>query len=122
MAHFITAMARGELWWAYGQLETLRGYCVSLARLRQNFSDTGVGEAYFKVEHALPAEQLAPLQASLCPMEAGAMLQAAQVILHFYQEVAPPLARAHGITYPVDLERIMSDRLQKVNASRRPGL
>jgi len=121
LSHFITAIARGQLWWAYGQLEALRGYCVNLARLRQNFSDTGVGEAYFKVEHALAPEQLAPLQASLCPMEAGAMLQAARVIVHFYQEVAPPLARTHGITYPVDLERVMSDRLQKVNFSRRSG-
>jgi hypothetical protein len=49
-------------------------------------------------------------------MEAGAMLQAAWVILRFYQEVAPPLARTHGIAYPVDLERVISDRLQKVNA------
>ena len=122
LSHFITAMARGQLWWAYGQLEALRGYCVNLARLRQNFSDTGVGEAYFKVEHALAPEQLAPLQASLCPMEADAMLQAAWVILHFYQEVAPPLARTHGIAYPVDLERVMSDRLQKVSSSRRSGL
>ncbi len=44
------------------------------------------------------------------------MFQAARVIVHFYQEVAPPLARAHGIAYPVDLERVMSDRLQKVLA------
>jgi hypothetical protein len=44
------------------------------------------------------------------------MLQAAWVILRFYQEVAPRLARAHGIAYPVDLERVMSDRLGKVNA------
>jgi predicted nucleotidyltransferase len=118
LSHFITAIARGQLWWAYGQLEALRLYCVNLARLRQNFSDTDVGEeGYFKVEHALPTEQLSSLQATFCPMEAGAMLQAAQVIVHFYQEVAPPLARTHGITYPVDLERVMSDRLQKVNSS-----
>jgi hypothetical protein len=116
LSHFITAMARGQLWWAYGQLEALRGYCVALARLRQDFSDIGAGEAYFKVEHALPAERLAPLQTTFCPMEAGAMLQAAWVILRFYQEVAPPLARTHGIAYPVDLERVISDRLQKVNA------
>ncbi len=113
-------MARGLLWWAYGQLEALRRYCVNLARLRQNFSDTDPGEeVYFKVEHVLPPEQLSSLQATFCPMEAGAMLQAAWVIVHFYQEVAPPLTRTHGITYPVDLERVMSDRLQKVNSSRR---
>jgi len=118
LSHFITALARGQLWWAYGQLEALRLYCVNLARLRHNFLDTGVGqEGYFKVERALPAEQLSSLQATFCPMEAGAMLQAARVIVHFYEEVAPPLARTHGIIYPVDLERVMSDRLEKVNSS-----
>jgi predicted nucleotidyltransferase len=119
LSHFITAMARGQLWWAYGQLEALRRYAVNLARLRHDFSDAGVGEeAYFKVEHALPAEQLAPLQATVCPLEAGAMLQAARAIVHFYQEVAPPLARTHGITYPVDLERAMSDRLREVTSGQ----
>jgi predicted nucleotidyltransferase len=119
LSHFITAMARGQLWWAYGQLEALRRYAVNLARLRHDFSDAGVGEeAYFKVEHALPAEQLAPLQATFCPLEAGAMLQAARAIVHFYREVAPPLARAHGIAYPVDLERVMSGRLQKVTSGQ----
>jgi predicted nucleotidyltransferase len=114
LSHFIKAMARGQLWFAYGELEALRQYCVSLARLRHNFSDADAGkEVYFKIEHALPTEQLASLQATFCPMEAGAMLQAAWVIVHFYQAVAPPLARAHGITYPVDLERVLSDRLQK---------
>ena len=30
------------------------------------------------------------------------MLQAARVIVRFYQELAPLLARTHGITYPAD--------------------
>ncbi len=101
-------------------MEALRGYCVSLARLRQDFSDAGVGEAYFKVERALPAERLAPLQATFCPPEAGALLRAAWAILRFYQAVAPPLARAHGIAYPVDLERVMTGRLEKVSAGQIP--
>lgn len=115
LAHFITAMERGELWWASGQLEALRRYAVNLSRLRHNFSDVEVGEeAYFKVDRALPTEQLAPLQATFCPMELSAMLRAALVIVHFYQELAPSLARAHGVTYPADLERVLSDRLQKL--------
>jgi len=110
--HFITPMARGQLWSAYGALEELRLTCVNLARLRQNFQDAA--EGYEKVEQALPVEQLAPLQATFCPMERGAMLQAALLIVRFYQELAPPLAQTHGILYPADLARVLYDRLEQL--------
>jgi hypothetical protein len=110
--HFITPMARGQLWSAYGALEELRLTCVNLARLRQNFQDAA--EGYEKVEQVLPVEQLAPLQATFCPMERGAMLQAALLIVRFYQELAPPLAQTHGIPYPADLARMLSDRLEQL--------
>ncbi|MCI0399220.1 MAG: aminoglycoside 6-adenylyltransferase [Chloroflexi bacterium] len=116
LSHFITAMGRGQLWWAYGQLEELRRTCVNLAHLRHNFS--AEAEGYEKVEQALPIEQLAPLQATFCPMEPEAMLQAGHAILRFYQELAPPLARTHGIAYPDALERIMSGRLEKLRHPR----
>jgi hypothetical protein len=105
-------MARGQLWWAYGQLEELRRYDVNLARLRQNFSAGADG--YEKVDAALPVEQLSSLQATCCPLEQGAMLQAVLVIVRLYQEVAPLLARTHGIPYPADLERVMYGRLEKL--------
>jgi len=114
--HFITAMARGHIWSAYGHLEELRLTCVNLARLRQNFS--AGAEGYEKLEQAIAVEQLSPLQATFCPLEQGAMLQAALLIVRFYQELAPPLARAHGITYPADLERVMSDRLEQLCNAR----
>lgn len=110
--HFMTPMARGQLWSAYGALEELRLTCVNLARLRQNFS--AEAEGYEKVEQAIPVRQLAPLQATCCPLERGAMLQAALVIVRFYQELAPPLAQAHGIPYPADLARVMSRRLDQL--------
>jgi hypothetical protein len=112
LSHFITAMARGQLWWAHSQLEELRRYCVNLARLRQNFSAEAAG--YEKVELALPVEQLAPLEATYCPLEPGAMLEAGLVIVSFYQELAQPLARMQGITYPAGLERVMNERLAKL--------
>jgi predicted nucleotidyltransferase len=119
LSHFTTAMARGQLWWAHGQLEALRRCCVNLARLRHNFLDADVGEeAYFKVEKALPAEQLAPLQATYCPLERAAMLQAALIVVRFYQELASSLARAHGIAYPAGLERVMLSRLQNIDAAK----
>ena len=112
LSHFITAMGRGQLWWAHGQLEELRRYCVNLALLRHNFSIEA--EGYEKVEQALPVEQLSPLQATYCPLEHGAMLQAGLVIVRFFQDLAPLLARTHGIPYPDALERLMLDRLEHI--------
>ena len=121
LSHFATAMARGQLWWAHGQLEALRNGCINLARLRHNFADPDVGsEAYFKVDKALPAGLLAPLQPTYCPLEQAAMLQSALAIVGFYQELAVPLAQAHGIAYPAGLERVMLRRLEKIGAAR-PG-
>jgi hypothetical protein len=47
-------------------------------------------------------------------MEPEAMGQAALAILRCYRELAPPLARTHGLTYPADLERMMMDRLKQI--------
>lgn len=113
--HFITPLARGHLWGAYGALEDLRHTCVNLTRLRQNFAVEA--EGYEKVEQAIPIEQLLPLQATCCPLECEAMLQAIFVIVHFYQEVAPPLAQAHGIPYPAELERVMYARLEQLRGA-----
>jgi len=116
LSHFITAMGRGQLWWAHGQLEALRSICVNLARLRNNFLDSGVGEEpYFKIEKSMPVEQLTPLQGTFAPMEENALLKAGIAIVHFYRELAPPLAQMHGLPYPQDLERVMMDRLEKLS-------
>jgi predicted nucleotidyltransferase len=118
LLHFVKALDRGQLWFAYGELEVLRRMCINLARLRHNFADPGVGdEPHFKIEDAMPVEQLAPLQATYCPMEPEAMLQAARVIFRFYQELAPPLAQTHGIPYPADLERVMVARLEELGGA-----
>lgn len=114
LSHFITALGRGQLWWAGGQLEALRGICVNLARLKQNFAEAEVGEEpYFKLEKAIPIEALSALRATFCPIERGALLQAVLVILRFYQTLAADLARAHGLDYPVELERVMVKRLEQ---------
>ena len=116
LSHFIAALGRGQLWWAYGQLHELRRYCLNLVRLQHNFSVRA--EGYEKVELYLPIEQLSPLQATCCPLESDAILQAALVIVRFYRELAPLLARTHDITYPADLERVMSERLEKLCDAR----
>jgi predicted nucleotidyltransferase len=110
--HFITPLARGQMWSAFGGLQDLRLACINLARLKENFSESP--EGYEKVEQVLSSEQLAPLEATCCPLERGAMLHAAFAIVHFYQELAIPLAQTYGIAYPTDLERVMYDRLEQL--------
>lgn len=41
--HFITPLARGQMWSAYGGLADLRLSCVNLARLRENFQAAAEG-------------------------------------------------------------------------------
>jgi hypothetical protein len=105
------------LWFAYGQIEVMRQICVILARLDNNFSDPYIGdEPYFKLENALDVELLSPLQTTFCPMEYAAMLEAAFVLVDFYRNVAPKLAKMHDIQYQPDLERIMLGQLEDLLA------
>lgn len=115
VSHFTTAVARGHLWWAYGQLEALRRYCVCLARLRHDFAASdGGSEPYFKVQLDLPPEQLAPLEPTVVALHMPAILDAGRTLIHFYQTIAPQLSNEHGLTYPAALERLMLDRLEHV--------
>jgi hypothetical protein len=89
---------------------------VGLARLRNDFSDPEVEEeVYFKIENAMPVEQLSALQETFCSMEKDAMLKAGFVILKYYKELAKPLAGAHKIVYPEKLEQVMVERLEKLS-------
>ncbi len=116
MSHFITAMGRGKLWWARGQLDQLRSICVNLSRLHNDFLDDGVGEEpYFKIEYAMPVEKLFPLEVTFCPIEKNAMLQSARVILQFYTHIAPPLMQTHGMPYPRRLEMVMLERFEELS-------
>jgi predicted nucleotidyltransferase len=117
LSHFIAALGRGELWWAYGQLEALRRYCVNLLRIEHGVE--AQEEAYEKLEKAVPVSELAGLQPTLCPMERDAMLKAALDIVSFFREHAPPVARTCGSEYPAELERLMSDRLDKLALASR---
>lgn len=115
MGHFLTAMGRRQLWWAYGQLEVLRRYCVNLARLEQDIRDSEAGdEPYWKIDQAIPTGRLAPLTATFCPLERTAIVRAGAVVLEFYRALAIPLAREYKISYPGELDRRMSERLAKL--------
>lgn len=115
LSHFITAVERGQLWWAAGQLEVLRRCCMNVARLRRDLNDEGVGDdPYFKADKALPAESLAPLKVTFAPLERTALIAAAGKAVDFFREVTLPMAEEYGIPYPFQLERLMLERMWKL--------
>jgi len=109
MAHFTAALGRGQPWWAAGQLDALRGYCVNLARLRADFM--GHLDAFDKLDAAVPAGDLAPLAPTYVPFVPVQMLVAARTLADYYRDVVPDLAAAQGIPYPTELEALMRARL-----------
>jgi hypothetical protein len=109
VSHFVSAMGRGQLWWAYGQLDILRRSCVNLIRLRYDFKREA--ELFDKVDQVLPAEALSPLRDTLCPLEKDAMLRAAHVIVKLYRDTVTILAIEHSFAYPERLDQLMCKRL-----------
>ena len=112
LSHFITALGRGDLWWAYGQLEALRGHCVNLMRIHHGAE--AQDEPYEKLAKAIPVSELASLRTTFCPMERQAMLGAAQELVRFFRTHAPRVAEAHGAAYPEALAHLMSERLDEL--------
>lgn len=117
LSHFIAALGRGDLWWAYGQLEALRRCCVNLVRIEHGVE--AQEEAYEKLGKTVPVSELAALQMTFCAMERDAIFRAALEIVSFFREHAPRVAGAYGSQYPAELERLMSDRLGKLGLSLR---
>ena len=113
LSHFVSALGRGDLWWAYGQLEALRRHCVNLMRIQHG--DEAQEEPYEKLAKAIPVSELASLRTTFCPMERQAMFDAAVVIVRFFREHAPRVAEAYGSEYPAALAQLMSDRLDALS-------
>ncbi len=119
LSHFITALARSQLWWAYSQVEILRGICMNLMRLQQDFQDPEVGgEAGIKIEKALQPDLLEALSPTYCSLQAADMLQSVVLLIRIYQDLAQSLAERHGIDYPEELERLMLQRWEKLTQNQ----
>jgi len=112
--HVVTALGRGQVWWAYGQLEELRGVVIGMARLQSGAADEE-GEPYWKVDDVLPSELLATLRATVSPPELRPMRDAALAIIALYRTLAGPIAKAHGIVYPAELDRLLTRRLEELS-------
>lgn len=108
--HLVTALGRGNTWWAFGQLDELRRMVLNLARLEIGLEPDD--EAYWKVDGALKPDRLAALQATAASPDLEPMRDAGVALIDLYREVAPTLAASHGIEYPTELDRLLSDRLR----------
>jgi predicted nucleotidyltransferase len=115
LSHFVTAIGRGELWWAAGQLESLRGHCVNLVRIEHGvFAGE---EPYEKLDRTIDPAELSSIEDTFVPIEGGALLRAARQLVRFYVSKAPDVAEANGRTYPSALERLMVKRLDDLDAT-----
>jgi lincosamide nucleotidyltransferase len=118
LSYFVRTIHRGQLWSAYGALNEMRMQCLKLARLRQDF--TAEHTAYSGVERVVPESELRLLEATCCPLEPAAMLDAVRTLVEFYRQIAPSLAAQHGLTYPAELDRIGSARLEGLSGPGAP--
>lgn len=113
VSHFASAIGRGHLWWAAGQLEMLRAYCVNLERIDQGV-ETPEDEAYWKLDETISTDRLTEIRSTFVPMERRAMLRAARDIVAFHRERAPVVAEKNGLTYPTELARLITGQLDEL--------
>lgn len=122
---YAVAMARHRLWTAAGYLASMRRRCINLARLHADFGAWADG--YEKLEDAVQEDVLAPLEGSFSVFDAGAMADAGHILISFYRQMAPELARRHGVAYPLSLEEVVLRELSRALAhaggigDKRPG-
>lgn len=117
VSHLIKALGRGQLWWAAGEVEALRGYCLNLFRIEQGV-EAG-DEPYFKIDAETSTVSLDPVRSTFAPMEPEALGRAASELVAFFGARGRPLADAYGLEYPGELERVMSRRLEALVSARR---
>lgn len=112
VSHLIKALGRGQLWWAAGEVEALRGYCVNLVRIEQGLEASE--EPYFKIDDDASTAGLESLRSTYVPMRAEALGRAASELVAFFGMHGRPLADAHGLEYPSELDRLFRNRLEAV--------
>ena len=110
VSHLIKALGRGQLWWAAGEVEALRGSCVNLVRIEQGV-EAGA-EPYFKLDVDASTVELESLRSSFVPAEAEPLARAGRELVTFFGDHGRSLADAHGLEYPSELDRLMRSRLE----------
>jgi hypothetical protein len=120
VSHFIKAIGRSQLWWAAGEVEALRAYCVNVTRIEQGIASSN--EPYFKVDVEASTEPLDPLRSTFVPLDAEAMVLAATELLTFFGAHGRAAAHAYGVSYPSELEQVMRARFEARAGRSQPDL
>lgn len=113
VGHLVTALGRGQLWWAAGQLEILRHCCVKLIRIEQSAEVTD--EPYWKLDTEISTEPLNSLRSTFVRLDRVEMLDAGRRLVAFFRERAPGVARAHGLAYPEELDSLITGHLDALD-------
>ena len=90
---------------------------MNLARIDQGVERQD--EPYWKLDDEISTEPLAGLRSTFCAMERDSMLRSAHDVVAFFRERAPAVARTYGLSYPADLDSLISGHLYDLNAEPR---
>jgi hypothetical protein len=114
VSHFATALARGQLVWAYGQLDDLRRLCLDLACV---LAEPPVeAEGYWKADASVDPQVLQELTATMRGPAREELFAAGQGVLALYRRLAAQAVERHGAVYPERLDRLISARLAAAHA------
>jgi predicted nucleotidyltransferase len=116
LGHFTAAVGRRQIWWAAGQLGQLRGLCVELVRIGEGaaFEED---DPYFKLDAEISSnDAIGELRSTFVPLELGAILESGRTVLAFFRKTAPEIARANGLGYPIELDRLVGGHLDSLRA------
>jgi len=116
LEHVIAALGRGQLLWAHGGLEEMRGVCVLLARLAAG-AEFDAEDPYWKADAAVGADHAARLRSTVVPAEAGPLREATRTLVELYRDLAPGIAAAYGFAYPSELDWLLAPRLDRLQPS-----
>lgn len=112
VAHLVTALGRGQPWWAIGQLEAMRAMCVNVVRIEHGVAADA--EPSFKVDEALPPGALDELRTTYVPLEEHAILRAAADVVRVFRAHGRRAADAFGLPYPDALDALLSGHLRSL--------
>jgi hypothetical protein len=116
LGHFTAAVGRRQVWWAAGQLEQLRGLCVDLVRIGEGVA-VEEDDPFWKLDVEITSsDALGELRPTFVPLELGAILEAGRSLLEFFRRRAPEVARANGLKYPIELDRMVGGHLDRLGA------